>query len=282
LAQSQNGIVQSAKRHGVVPRPLCAICTELFTLNRPLSIAPEALVFLVFLAPCNTVKGQELSLSHLSGFWINERCDSILRFSRSPKDAFDRDDINIKFFWVTSDEIQWGIHEMNGFLVGTLTPTYVPNEFLLLDKDGNPSDHRFLFHPSDSLKRLIWIGRFQPRTSTITQSFSRLTDSIQHYCNKVIIAGQYLDSLNRPYTFTADGQAIWPNKRFRYEFGLDFIFGDPDYLINFSEFDSTQRRWVSYGFEWRRDTLLLFHQSEEADPPTLHNSREPFLILRRQ
>ena len=234
------------------------------------------LIFLIFLIFGYSTP-EKISVHKISGFWINQQFADILKDTRSPKDAYYPNGMYVPFFEVKGNSIQWGIHDGDGFGIGYLEESNVKNQYNVIDTKNNKTPHKFIFK-SDSLKTLTWIGDFY-KASQVVQRFFKLKDSVQHYCNKVVIGGVYQDNKNMKYEFLANGNASWPNKEFKYSVGLDFTFDSTNYLINWSK--QTEDGYISYGFRWQGNKLLLFRElpwDEEYGEQT-RLEEKPFLIL---
>ncbi len=240
------------------------------------------LLFLLMIAGCSISPSQIPKMSDLAGLWVNREYSEILKTRRSPREAFNARDGLICFCEIDSNGIQWGIHDGNGFGVRRLEPTQTSDEFRLVGRDNSPMDHRFLIDRQGSTGTLTWIWGGNGDSATV-QVFDRIHVSIEQYCNALLLAGKYHDSSGRQYTFSVDGRAVWPDRKFKYEVGLDYAFQEPDYLINLSEFDSAKMGWVAYAFRWQGDTLLLYHEMPQNpdDPEGMSAENTPFAVLRR-
>ena len=54
--------------------------------------------------------------------------------------------------------------------------------------------------------------------------FVRVEPTIEQFVNKAVLAGDYRDKSNRPFKFTVEGMAIWPDKTFKYEVDLNMEY----------------------------------------------------------
>ncbi len=221
-------------------------------------------------------------MSDLAGLWVNRDYAEILRTRRSPREAFNAKDGIICFCEIDSNGIQWGIHDGNGFGVRRLEPTQIRNEYRLVGLDNKPMGHRFIIDQRGLGGTLTWIWGFNG-DSTAIQVFDQVNGPIERYCNELVLVGVYYDSSGREYTFSADGRAVWPDRIFKYEVGLDYFFQAPDYLVNRSEFDSTKMGWVAYAFRWQGETLLLYREKPRNpdDPESMIAEDTPFAVLHR-
>jgi len=56
--------------------------------------------------------------------------------------------------------------------------------------------------------------------------------SASDYVSRVVLAGKYRDSRGRVYEFTEDGRAIFPDRKFKFEIGLDHVMDAFDYFMD--------------------------------------------------
>jgi hypothetical protein len=209
---------------------------------------------------------------------MNEEYAHVLKTTHSPSQGFNRTDITVPYFQITDDFIGWGPHEGMGFPISRFIPTGLPHQYVIMSDHDIPYQHWFTFELSDSVTEISWLGNFYADSALKVQRFIRLQDSVEHIINQMIIAGTFEDSTHKVYKFTTDGRAVWPNKQFRYEVALDYTFGDPDYLINWSAKDSTGQ--VSYGFQFSGDDLFLYQQ-HGTEGTAMANNPTPFVRLKR-
>jgi hypothetical protein len=94
--------------------------------------------------------------------------------------------------------------------------------------------------------------------------------SATDYVSRVVLAGKYRDRQGRVYEFTQDGWAIFPDRKFRFEIGLDHVLDDFDYFL-----DGT-KMWA---FKRKGAELQIFPTSN-ADGPEEISSDRPQLTLR--
>jgi hypothetical protein len=98
------------------------------------------------------------------------------------------------------------------------------------------------------------------------------------YVSKAALVGRYKDRHGRGYEFTEDGWAVFPDRKFRFEVGLDHVFGrDFDYFDE--KGDKNLKTWA---FKWNHDTLEVFstHEIEGNEEIAVADGR-PIVSLHR-
>lgn len=97
------------------------------------------------------------------------------------------------------------------------------------------------------------------------------------YVSKAVLVGRYKDRYGRGYEFRDDGWAVFPDRKFQFEIGLDHVGEGFDYFLEKKE----PKYLKTWAFTWNGDTLEVIktkeHESgfdEIADP-------RPALSLRR-
>jgi len=98
------------------------------------------------------------------------------------------------------------------------------------------------------------------------------------YVARASLVGTYQNSRGRTYEFRNDGTAVFPDHTFRYEVGLDHVFGNFDYFDEKASVNGNSRTWA---FRWEGDDLDLFATREiESGVDEISDTR-PRLILHR-
>jgi hypothetical protein len=96
--------------------------------------------------------------------------------------------------------------------------------------------------------------------------------SASDYVSRVVLAGKYHDSRRRSYEFGEDGRAVFPDRKFRFEIGLDHVLNDFDYFMDMDG----HKMWA---FKRKGAELQIFPTSD-ADGPEEISSDRPYLTLR--
>lgn len=94
--------------------------------------------------------------------------------------------------------------------------------------------------------------------------------SANAYVSRVVLAGKYRDSHGRVYEFTKDGWAVFPDRKFRFEIGLDHVLDDFDYFM-----DGTK----TWAFKRKGAELQIFPTSGAGGLEEISSNR-PYLTLR--
>jgi hypothetical protein len=92
------------------------------------------------------------------------------------------------------------------------------------------------------------------------------------YVAQIVIAGKYHDSRNRSYEFTADGRAVFPERSFKYEIGLDHVLNPYDYYME-------NGRALPWAFKRTGKELQIFATAETQDGFEEITSNRPMWIL---
>jgi hypothetical protein len=237
--------------------------------------------FLMILAlvGCSNTEMHEPTLSILKGTWVNRRYADALKENKSPFKAYTD---NIDFCEIDSGGIQWGIHSGVGFGVSGLRPTGIANEYRLIDLDRNPMSYIFVLEPQDSLKTITWWSADSSHRDLLGV-FDRITGSIDRFCNQIVISGLYQDNSGRKYSFSEDGEAVWPDQHFKYEVSLDPFCAYVDYFIK-QDYSSTAKR-IEYGFQWQHESLMIFRTrtpGPDDNPDVVMPESSPFIILKKK
>ncbi len=91
------------------------------------------------------------------------------------------------------------------------------------------------------------------------------------YVADLVLAGEYVDQHSRHYVFAKDGNATFPDRKFRYSVGMDHILNGFDYFQ-----DDTAKK--TYGFRRKGDILDITHTSGAVGQ---NLEKTPFLSLRK-
>lgn len=109
-------------------------------------------------------------------------------------------------------------------------------------------------------------------------NYVRLDGALEDFVNQTVIAGKYHDSQGAVYEFTADGEAILPDRKFAYEVSLDPGAARCDVIVSHSEREPEGKERI--GFAWKGQLLQLFEVTGTKAP--LACGKKPFAELTRQ
>lgn len=90
---------------------------------------------------------------------------------------------------------------------------------------------------------------------------------------KIMIVGQYRDARGRTYEFKDDGWAVFPDRKFKYEIGLDHVLNNYDYYMENRNIWALRRN----GKE-----LQIFATADTDDGPEQITSTRATLALKEQ
>lgn len=94
--------------------------------------------------------------------------------------------------------------------------------------------------------------------------------SATDYVSRIVLAGKYRDGRGRIYEFTEDGWAVFPDRKFRFEIGLDHVLDPFDYFMDGS------KMWA---FKRKGAELQIFPTSDANGPEEISSDR-PYWTLR--
>jgi hypothetical protein len=97
------------------------------------------------------------------------------------------------------------------------------------------------------------------------------------YVAKAVLVGRYKDEHGRIYEFREDGWAVFPDRRFEFEIGLDHVLDSYDYFMDAGQ-DKKHLPWAAWAFRWNRDTLQIFRTKEVDGFDQIIDAR-PLLVL---
>jgi hypothetical protein len=109
-------------------------------------------------------------------------------------------------------------------------------------------------------------------------TYVRLTDPLDTFVNRAVLAGRYQDAEGKVYEFTEGGDATLPDRSFPYEISLDPASASCELIQNHRERSPGGKERI--GFEWKAAELRLYNVSG-SKPPYKCDSK-PFAILTRQ
>jgi hypothetical protein len=111
--------------------------------------------------------------------------------------------------------------------------------------------------------------------------FVRLPGTLDHYINRLVIAGEYQDDFGEAYVFNETGEASWPGKEFRYEVSLNPIEAGCEYIDH--EDPASEGGRKRYGYRWNQNELQLFNIKIVDTPQcVICCDAQPFATLHRR
>lgn len=109
-------------------------------------------------------------------------------------------------------------------------------------------------------------------------TYLRLSEPLETFVNRAVIAGRYQDAQGRSYEFTEAGDAVLPERSFLYEVSLDPSRASCELLISHREREPEGKERI--GFAWKGATLQLFEVT--GSKPPYKCKAKPFAELTRQ
>lgn len=234
------------------------------------------------------VRKDRVYLKDLEGTWISRDYVERLRASRAPH-ATARQATGVAI------KIQ---REGNGYpILITNFRRVVLQAVIDVQPDGKPGSYRLVVAKEDrpginssEVSYIYFRGERNPegvfRALSIAEptfakrrflTYLRLTEPLETFVNRVVVAGEYADAEGRPYEFTESGEAILPESSFAYEISLDPSSADCE-LIQGREGDAEARQRI--GFGWKGPDLRLYKVTGEKPP--YQCAAKPFAVLQRQ
>jgi hypothetical protein len=116
-------------------------------------------------------------------------------------------------------------------------------------------------------------GDFKPATYVCV-------DDAATYVSKAVLAGRYKDEQGRRYNFQEDGWAVFPERKFEFEIGLDHVLNDYDYFMDAGH-DKKHLLWRVWAYKWNRNTLQIFKTRGEDEEGGFEEivGRKPLFVL---
>jgi hypothetical protein len=109
-------------------------------------------------------------------------------------------------------------------------------------------------------------------------TYVRLTDPLDTFVNRAVLAGRYQDAEGKTYEFTEGGDATLPDRSFAYEVSLDPGSAACELIQNHRERNPGGKERI--GFDWKGAELRLYNVSGRK-PPYKCDSK-PFAVLTPQ
>jgi hypothetical protein len=99
------------------------------------------------------------------------------------------------------------------------------------------------------------------------------------YIGKIVLVGKYKDRRGRSYEFGEDGWAVFPDRKFKFEIGLDHVWGTHlDYFFDEGQTGHPLGSSI-IAFKWDGRMLQLFRTQEDKSNDEVVPDRHPYLIL---
>jgi hypothetical protein len=109
-------------------------------------------------------------------------------------------------------------------------------------------------------------------------TYVRLTDPLDTFVNRAVLAGRYQDAEGKVYEFTESGEATLPDRSFAYEISLDPASATCELIQSHRERSPGGKERI--GFEWKAAELRLYNVSGSKRPYKCDS--KPFAVLTPQ
>jgi hypothetical protein len=109
-------------------------------------------------------------------------------------------------------------------------------------------------------------------------TYLRLSEPLETFVNRAVLAGKYRDAEGQSYEFTDAGEAILPDRTFQYEVSLDPSRASCELIISHLERAPEGKERI--GFAWKGATLQLYEVTGKNPP--FKCKATPFAVLSRQ
>jgi hypothetical protein len=109
-------------------------------------------------------------------------------------------------------------------------------------------------------------------------TYLRLSEPLENFVNRAVLAGQYRDPEGQAYEFTDAGEAILPDRSFQYEVSLDPTRASCELIISHREREPEGKERI--GFAWKGAALQLYEVVGRTPPFKCKST--PFAVLTRQ
>ena len=240
-------------------------------------------IFILLLMPYIFVNlnAQDTEKRDINGLWINEEYLNTLKLNRSPKEAIKADNVRIPYFILTNNKIQWlnNFHDLTGH---TINKGDKENVFDI-KSPKDKSKHKLIVSNQGKIDKIVWINTSNASKDTIRQTFIKVSKSTEphsyrSYFNSLVLTGKFKDENDNFYIFKTTGEGIWNNKGIIYKLGLDFIHSNHDYIMVKYEESVNDEGFITYGFKWVSNQLLLFKEIRDNNE-IFKCEKKPFIIL---
>jgi hypothetical protein len=109
-------------------------------------------------------------------------------------------------------------------------------------------------------------------------TYLRLSEPLETFVNRAVIAGRYQDADGQSYEFTEAGDAVLPERSFLYEVSLDPTRAGCELLLSHRDREPEGKERI--GFAWKGAALHLFEVTGKKPPYKC--KAKPFAVLTRQ
>jgi len=236
----------------------------------------------------NTPRGDRVFIHDLEGVWMEEAYVKALKKSRMPHQAAKKERpvvIVIKREGRVYPFVSTDFSKAALMVILDVEPDTEPGTYrLVLGKENKPT-------PSTEAKYILFKGtrnsdrkfdRLAIKELFMMKgkwaNFERVGLQLGPAVNAIVLSGKYKDRKGRDWSFTDDGKASFPDKKFYFELSLGDQRAKCEYL-EAEDIDSPDGKSF-YGFRWKRGELQLFNAKVSKDRIVCDST--PFAILKPQ
>jgi hypothetical protein len=205
--------------------------------------------------------------SHLleAGTYLSQDYVNVLKMSKSPYRADTEAKYTYKLVTVRYDQGKCYVTPET-FHEGGLDYFLAPDNSLRPSDPSYPRPAHFKINSAKSFE----LG-FGSEQSVRYESVG----NVASYVAALALVGRYTDSAGRVYQFHSDGRAIFPDREFKYEIGLDHVLTPFDYFYEAGKINAVTP------FQRDGDTIRLYSIKKQENPDFLEiDSTKPPVILR--
>lgn len=240
-------------------------------------------IFILLLMPYIFVNlnAQDIERNDINGLWINVEYLNNLKLNRSPHKAIMATNVRIPYFNLIKNRIQWlnNFHDLTGH---TINKSDEENVFDIISSKDKSEGKLIISNPK-KIDDLVWISTSNDSQDIIRQTFIKVSESTEphsyrSYFNSLVLTGKFKDPNGNIYIFKTTGEGIWNNKGIKYKLGLDFIHSNHDYIMVKYEENVNDEGFITYGFKWVSNQLLLFKEIKDNND-IFKCERKLFIIL---
>lgn len=158
-----------------------------------------------------------------------------------------------------------------------LTPIFNFHEgsgWLAVNADGSLSDAESGSPDTSGLSvNVLDDGSLRVASRTSRPARYIFVKSVEDYVAKAVLVGRYHDNQGRTYEFREDGWAVFPDHKFKFEVGVDYVVDDFDYFYSVDD----HKMWA-FAKNGAALKIQPAHQSDDGGDEV--DSTKPSVLLR--
>ncbi len=225
----------------------------------------------------NNLNAQESSsasvvqhLANIDGFWVSEKYLATLKTNKAPfngnPETLEIDTKGKKLKWTNFHEG----YARNIFEYGK------ENLLKVSEPESSKPETEVVRFSIEGEAIVFKEGRLVDQKN---ERFIKIPSDLPNYANTLILSGRYKDAEGKSYSFTEEGNAVWPGLTFDYDLVLDSTEAACPYISSSIKDDEGYPK--SFGYKWDSEFLYIFDIVEDGEAP-ISCAKEPFLKLVRE